>query len=125
MKTASLLNDLVYHPEKVQVTLLMETERSKEIRICLKEGQEMKDHHAPFPIIVEVFEGVIIFGVEGTPQTLQKGTLISLDANIVHNLKAVKDSIVRLTISKADQLKRVASLGETAVSTPATTGGGH
>ncbi len=114
MKTASLLNDVVYHPEKVQITLMMETERSKEIRICLKEGQEMKDHHAPFPIVVEVFEGEIIFGVEGTPLTLEKGMLISLAANIVHNLKAVKDSIVRLTISKADQLQRVASLGTTA-----------
>ncbi|PWV55636.1 cupin domain-containing protein [Chitinophaga sp. S165] len=110
MKTASLLNDVIYHPERVQITLMMETERSREIRICLKGGQEMKDHHAPFPIVVEVFEGEIIFGVEGTPLTLQKGMLVSLAANIVHNLKAVKDSIVRLTISKADQLQRVVSL---------------
>lgn len=35
MKTASLLNDVVYQADSVEVTLIMETERSKELRICL------------------------------------------------------------------------------------------
>jgi quercetin dioxygenase-like cupin family protein len=110
MKTASLLNDIVYQADRVDVTLIMETERSKELRICLKEGQEMKKHHTPFPVVIEVFEGEIILGLEEGPLALEKGMLVSLGANVTHNLKALKDSIVRASISKSDDLKKIESI---------------
>lgn len=110
MKTASLLSDIVYQADKVQVTLIMETERSKELRICLIGGQEMKEHRTPFPVIIEVFEGEIILGLETGPLPLEKGMLVGLEANVVHNLKAIKDSIVRASIAKSDDLKKVQSI---------------
>jgi len=59
MKTASLLDDLIYKEKKPPINMLMETDTSKEIRIIFKEGQLMKEHKTPYPIVVEVFKGRI------------------------------------------------------------------
>ncbi len=107
MTTASLLNELTYNDEKPAITVLMETPLTKEIRIAMKAGQTMRDHKAPFPITVEIFEGSIEFGVDNELLTLGKGDLISLDSNVVHNLKALNNSVVRLTLSKNDDPGRV------------------
>ena len=106
MQKVNILHNLEYG-DKVQITPLFETQSSKEIRVVFKEGQVMKDHKTSFPISVEIFEGEIDFGVGEVLYTLIKGDIVSLDASVVHNLKANKDSIVRLTLSKADSVSRV------------------
>lgn len=107
METANLINSIKKNPHKPSVELLFETEFSKEIRIFLAKGQEMKDHKAPFAIVVELFDGKIDFSVEGAVHKLVKGDMLSLAANIVHNLVAEEDSIVRLTLHKGDKMDRV------------------
>ncbi|MFT6865685.1 MAG: quercetin dioxygenase-like cupin family protein [Cyclobacteriaceae bacterium] len=107
MKTSSLINDLKYNEDKPVISVLFETENSKEIRIAMRKGQSMKEHQTPFPIIIEIFDGEINFGVAEDFKILRKGDLISLDGGIPHNLKANVNSIVRLTLSKQDSAKRV------------------
>lgn len=107
MKTASLRSDLNYNEDKVAVKVLMETESSKEIRILFRKGQTMKEHKAGFPITVEIHDGAIEFGVNGGKMDLKTGDLISLEANVPHDLLAQEDSIVRLTLSKFDTVDRV------------------
>ncbi|TXD50034.1 cupin domain-containing protein [Polaribacter sp. IC073] len=107
MITASLTTNLIYKEDKPAITLLMETNSTKEIRIVMRKNQEMKEHTAPKPIVVEIFEGEILFGVNNKELQLKKGDLIALDANVPHNLFCEKDAIVRLTISKTDSISRV------------------
>ncbi len=107
MKTAAFLENLEYNEEKVAVSLLLETDFSKEIRIVFKKNQVMKDHKAPYPIVVQVLKGNIDFGVNNEVKSLNSGDIISLEAKVIHNLTALEDSVVRLTLSKSDSVNRV------------------
>ncbi|WP_282037824.1 cupin domain-containing protein [Saccharicrinis aurantiacus] len=110
MKTASLTKEVIYKEGKPNIQALLETPFSKEIRIVFKAGQIMKEHTAPGAIVVEMFEGEIDFGVEGEVHRVTKGDLLTLDAKVPHDLKAIKDSIVRLTLAKTDNINRVFSV---------------
>jgi len=107
MKIESFIENLDFNDNKIVTKVLLESSFSKEIRILLKKGQIMKEHKAPFPIIVHVLDGKIDFGVEGNIHLLKKGDIITLTGNVPHDLTALEDSIVRLTLSKLDKTERV------------------
>ncbi len=107
MKTAFMYKNLEYREDKPAVALLFETSFTKEIRIALKKYQIMKEHQAPFPIVVQIIEGEIDFGVNNRVLRLQKGALITLESGVPHDLKALENSVIRLTLSKADKGSRV------------------
>ena len=99
--------DGLEYGDKVKITPMFESDSSKEIRIVFRKDQIMKDHKTNFPITVEIFEGEIDFGVGEKIYNLEKGDIVSLEAGIMHNLKANENSIVRLSLSKKDSVARV------------------
>ena len=110
MNIASILKDLIFDEKKPKITVLLESDTSKEIRIAMKKGQVMKKHQTAFPIVVEIFEGAIEFSVEGEKHHLEKGDIISLNANVPHTLLGKLNSVIRLSISKHDTIKRIEDL---------------
>ena len=112
MKTASIYQDLEFNENKPAIKAILETDFTKEIRILMRENQEMKEHQTPFPIVVELLEGEIIFGVEGQNYEVKKGDLLTLSGGVPHNLIAKKESVMRLTLSKLDSSKRVEGVAE-------------
>lgn len=112
MKTASIYQDLEFNENKPAIKAILETDFTKEIRILMRENQEMKEHQTPFPIVVELLEGEIVFGVEGQNYEVKKGDLLTLSGGVPHNLIAKKESIIRLTLSKLDSSKRVEGVAE-------------
>ena len=107
MKIESFNDNAVFSSDRIGTQVLLESSFTKEIRILLKEGQVMKEHKTAFPIVVHILEGEIDFGVQGQVHTLNKGAILSLEGNVPHDLTALKDSIVRLTLSKLDKAGRV------------------
>ena len=112
MKTASIYQDLEFNENKPAIKAILETDFTKEIKILMRENQEMKEHQTPFPIVVELLEGEIIFGVEGQNYEVKKGDLLTLSGGVPHNLIAKKESVIRLTLSKLDSSKRVEGVAE-------------
>ena len=107
MKIASLTKEIQYQDNKPAIKVLLDNEYHKEIRIVFRKGQLMKAHKTGFPIVVEVFKGAIDFGVQNTIHEMTSGDLIALAPDEVHDLTAKEDSIVRLSLSKNDNIKRV------------------
>jgi quercetin dioxygenase-like cupin family protein len=108
IETASFYDELHYEAgNKPAVKVMIKNDLAKEIRILFRNNQEMKEHKAPYPIIVQVLEGSIDFGIEGKRHILNKGMMIQLSANIPHNLLALEESMVRLSLNLQDSAARV------------------
>lgn len=112
MKNASLIKNLEYNQNKPAIVVLLNTQSSRELRIAMKKDQVMKEHKTPFPIVVEIFEGKVAFGVKGEIHNLEKGDLVALEGDVPHDLLAMEDSIVRLSLSIADTAGRVEKVAE-------------
>jgi len=107
MQLASFLNDLEFSNEHVVITPLLESDFGKEIRIAFKEAQVMKEHKTKYPITVMTVIGSIEFTVGEKKVTLNKGDMISLEGSVMHELKAMEKSVVRLSLHKGDTVSRV------------------
>ena len=107
MTTAHILENLNFNEDKVAISVLFETETTKEIRILFKKGQLMKKHQTSFPITVQMVKGELDFGVNNQVLALKEGDLIALEGNVPHDLTAKTNCVVRLTLSKQDTVDRV------------------
>ena len=107
MKTASFFTDLKFSDESVVITPMLDASFGKEIRIAFKEGQIMKEHKTKFPITVMAMRGSIEFVVGEKTVILNEGDVIALEGNVMHELKALKESVVRLSLHKGDTIARV------------------
>ena len=112
MKTADLYKNLEYNPKKPLTKVLFETSFTKEIRIAMQNGTQMKEHKTYFPIVIEIIEGEVDFGINDQVLRLIKGNLIALEPNIPHDLKAIKNSVIRLTLTKNDEANRVKNVAK-------------
>ena len=112
MKTASFTEGLSFNENKPNITVMLESDFSKEIRIAMKKGQQMKEHKTPYPIVVQILKGNIDFGVEGKIHTLKQDDIVALEGNIPHDLTANEESIIRLSLSKSDSANRVKNVAE-------------
>lgn len=107
MIKSSITKNLVFNDEKPEISVLFESDYTKEIRIAMKPMQQMKEHKTKFPIVVEIFSGSINFGVNGEKHKLVKGDVIALEGSVPHDLVAIEESIIRLTLSVNDDSNRV------------------
>ncbi len=110
MKQASILENITYKHSHPAIEILFETSFTKEIRIVFTKGQQMKKHKTFYPIVIEIVKGKIDFGVDGKKHLLNTGNLIALESNIPHDLTAMEESVVRLTLNKNDAIERVQSV---------------
>ncbi len=107
MNIANIYNEVIYNDTKPMIKVLFETDFTKEIRIAMHKNTQMKEHKTNYPIVVEIIEGAVDFGVEGIINKLKKGDLVALDGGVPHDLKATEDCLIRLTLTKYDTSERV------------------
>ncbi len=109
--TSSFLENVEFHNEKPQVTPIISNDFSKEIRITLKKGVVMKEHKSKFPIAIHILKGQIKLGLPEQSINMNAGDIIGLEPNVVHELLAIDDTIVRLSLSILDSASRVEKVG--------------
>lgn len=96
--------------DKPNIDLMLDNEYGKEIRICMQNGTKMAEHAAPGAIVIMTLSGTVeISSAEGNI-TLKTGEAVYFGARISHSLIATEDSIIRLSLSKLDSIKRVEGL---------------
>lgn len=62
------------------------------------QGQIWKEHHSVHPIVVQVLSGRVYFRVRGQELTLVPGTPVHLTAQLLHEVEALEDSTVLVTM---------------------------
>jgi len=107
IKTASFFTDLEFSDKSVLITPMLDSNFGKEIRIAFREGQVMKEHKTKFPITVMTLRGSIEFSVGAEMFVLNEGDVIALEGDVMHELKATNESVVRLSLHKSDSVDRV------------------
>ena len=105
--STSFYKNLEFSDTSVVITPMLTSTFGKEIRIAFKESQVMKEHKTKFPITVMTLRGCIEFTVGNEMFTLNTGDVIALEGNVMHELKATEESVVRLSLHKGDTVERV------------------
>lgn len=67
---------------------------------AIKKEATLCGHEVDGPITLQVIAGAVRFSVAGKPLTLKAGTVIALDKAIPHDIQALEDSELLLTIVK-------------------------
>lgn len=112
MNQSNFNTSVSYGDKGIKTEVILESTFTKEIRILLQKGKVMKEHKTPYAILVHMLSGKVDFSVGEETHHLVAGDILSLEGNIVHELLATEDSMVRLTLSKHDKAERVKALEE-------------
>jgi len=67
---------------------------------AIKKGATLCGHEVDGSITMQVLSGTIKAGVSGEPRRLAAGTVIALDKGIPHDIQALQDSELLLTLVK-------------------------
>ena len=87
-------------------TLLMDTKTTalfkgpylEVMRMVLPAGKRIAPHHVSGPITIQCIEGEVDVGVENERQILRSGDLLYLAGNVEHDLLAVTNTSVLVTV---------------------------
>lgn len=76
--------------------------KSNNIRIVLMGMHQdflLKEHATNAEISVQVLEGDILFTADGDESKLSRGEMVSLQTKVPHEIKAIKESFLLLTLA--------------------------
>jgi quercetin dioxygenase-like cupin family protein len=79
---------------------LVNTANLSIVLTALHKNATLCGHEVDGPITLQVLSGAINFGVSGQPRTLEAGKVIALDKGIPHDIQALEDSELLLTVVK-------------------------
>lgn len=109
MQKISFLENLNFEKD-VSINKMAETKNSKEIKISMKQNAIMKEHTAPGAITIMVLKGEVEISSMSEKVLLADGEMVYFEAMVPHSLFALQNSIVRLVLSKNDNIQRIENL---------------
>jgi quercetin dioxygenase-like cupin family protein len=86
-------------PKKVTSNLLLKTEDLRMLLIGMEAGGRLEEHHNDGRISIHVLEGAVQIRVQQQAQRFAVGQILALDRSIPHDLEAMEDSVLLMTIA--------------------------
>ena len=71
------------------------------VLIRLRSGALLADHTAKFPITIHVVAGAGTLNVAGREYVLSPGTIVPVDAHVVHNVQATPELAILVTFFRS------------------------
>jgi len=99
MKHLINLSDLIeVAPESTVSRTVLKEEGSRVVLFAFDSGQELTEHTAAVPILLQVLEGLLRVGADGDQIELSPGGLIHIGARVPHEILALQPSRMVLTM---------------------------
>jgi quercetin dioxygenase-like cupin family protein len=99
--SVGILEDLVAFQEAgITSRTIIESPVTTVTIFAFDKGQALSEHSAPFNALVQVASGKLVITIGGKPNTVSKGQMIIMPADIPHALRAEQKSIMILTMAK-------------------------
>ena len=80
-------------------TALFKSDQLEVMRIVLRAGQVIPEHHVAGEMTIQCIEGAVEVHAHGRAQVLEAGRLMRLDANVPYELHAVDNTSLLITMS--------------------------
>ena len=80
-----------------EVETLFDTAWSRLVLIRLRSGALLADHTAKFPITIHAVLGAGTLNVAGREYVLSPGTIVPVEAHVVHNVQATPELAILVT----------------------------
>lgn len=66
--------------------------------LAFRAGHLLKEHSTPFPLLMQALDGELLVRADGVETTLRPGGVIRMDAALRHEVEAVSDARLMLTL---------------------------
>ena len=93
-------------PNGIRAKILCKNPDFRILLITMDSAARMKEHRVDGTSSVQVLKGQIRYSAQGEAHHLQPGSLLSVDASILHEVEALEDSAFLLTISWPDSANK-------------------
>jgi quercetin dioxygenase-like cupin family protein len=81
---------------------LIKTPRLRVVLITMRAGTELREHVAPGTITVQPIRGRFVFAAGDDEREIVAGTLVSVESDVRHAVRALEDGAFLLTIGWSD-----------------------
>lgn len=99
---ALVLDDLIDYQEGSVVSREIVRKETGTVTIfAFDKGEGLSEHSAPFDALVQIVDGKAIITIGGEENTVQKGEMIIMPANVPHALHAVEKYKMILTMIRS------------------------
>jgi quercetin dioxygenase-like cupin family protein len=96
----NLSETVTYDPDRRTSTVAFTAVGVRAVVFAFSAGQELAEHRAPAPILLQAIEGELRVAVEGREVVLAPGGMLHLDAGVPHSVAADAAAKLLLCILK-------------------------
>jgi len=96
---AQLKNEDLWRTGKRNAMTLLRDHRLRMVLIVMHVSTAIPSHQAESPLSVQVIEGRLQVRTDAEPVTLKKGQMLALQAGIRHEIEALEESALLLTLA--------------------------